>query len=77
MLAGTSRYSTAINGRFRGGYITRRYGRPDDGVHAIQLELAQDTYMDEKDLGYDETRAAGLAGTIRAMLEAFVEHGTK
>jgi N-formylglutamate deformylase len=36
-----------VNGRFKGGYITRRYGQPDRGVHAIQLELAQSTYMDE------------------------------
>ena len=36
-----SRYSTVVNDRFRGGYITRHYGNPDDGVYAIQLELAQ------------------------------------
>jgi N-formylglutamate deformylase len=40
-------YSSVLNGRFKGGYITRRYGRPGDGVHAVQLEMAQRAYMDE------------------------------
>ncbi|QGX96871.1 N-formylglutamate deformylase [Roseovarius faecimaris] len=40
-------YSSVTNGRFRGGWTTRHYGRPDDGWHAIQMELAQSTYMDE------------------------------
>lgn len=40
-------YSRITNGRFKGGYITRRYGRPDHGVHAIQMELACRAYMPE------------------------------
>jgi N-formylglutamate deformylase len=40
-------YSATLDGRFKGGYITRHYGRPGDGVHAVQLELSQRTYMDE------------------------------
>ena len=39
-VATASGYSTAINGRFKGGYITRRYGEPAAGVHALQLEIA-------------------------------------
>ena len=41
-------FSVASNGRFKGGYITRRYGKPAKGVHAIQLELSQRTYMEEE-----------------------------
>ena len=41
------RFTTVLNGRFKGGYITRHYGRPEDGVHAVQLEMVQDNYMDE------------------------------
>lgn len=41
-------YSSVLNGRFTGGYITRRYGKPANAVHAIQLELSQSTYMDEE-----------------------------
>lgn len=39
--------SLVVNGRFRGGWITRHYGRPEQGVHAIQMELAQSFYMEE------------------------------
>ena len=40
-------YDTAVNGRFKGGWTTRHYGRPSEGVHAIQMELAQCSYMEE------------------------------
>ena len=39
--------TTAINGRFKGGYITRHYGQPADDVHAVQLEMCQSLYMQE------------------------------
>jgi N-formylglutamate deformylase len=41
-------YSAVLNGRFKGGYITRRYGRPAEGVHAVQMEMAEAVYMDER-----------------------------
>jgi N-formylglutamate deformylase len=66
-------YSAALNGRFTGGYITRRYGRPGERVHAIQLELAEITYMDEAPpFEFDEARAARLRPHLRAMLAAMV-----
>ena len=40
-------FSTALNGRFKGGYITRHYGQPDQHIHAIQLEMCQSLYMQE------------------------------
>ena len=40
-------FSIAVNGRFKGGHITRFYGQPVEGVHAIQLEMCQCLYMDE------------------------------
>ena len=46
-IACASRFSAVINGRFKGGYITRHYGRPDQGVHAVQMELACRGYMRE------------------------------
>jgi N-formylglutamate amidohydrolase len=69
--ATASPYSSVVNGRFRGGFITRNYGTPHDGVHAMQLELTQHNYMDEKNLSYDAGRAGRLVDTIKAMLLAY------
>ena len=41
------KYDTVVNGRFKGGWTTRYYGKPDSDVHAIQMELAQRSYMNE------------------------------
>ena len=65
-------YGVVRNGRFKGGHITRHYGRPEEDTHAIQLELAQRTYMDEDSLDYDDAKATGLRDTLRAMLETFL-----
>ena len=64
-------FSLVVNGRFRGGFITRNYGAPADGIHAIQLELVQRNYMDEKKLSYDGGRAVGLSDGIKDMLQSF------
>lgn len=40
-------YDWVLNGRFKGGWTTRHYGRPAEGVQALQLELAQRAYMEE------------------------------
>jgi N-formylglutamate deformylase len=60
VLQGANRYSHVVNGRFKGGYITRHYGQPNAGVHAVQLELAQATYMDEASTHYLPEPASGL-----------------
>ena len=62
-------YSHVVNGRFKGGYITRHYGRPETGIEAVQLELAQYTYMDEDSFEYLPERAAPVQSVIRALLE--------
>ncbi|HXX11729.1 MAG TPA: N-formylglutamate deformylase [Burkholderiales bacterium] len=62
-------YTGVLDGRFKGGYITRRYGRPKEGVHAIQLELAQITYMQEEfPYSFDENRARTLRPPLKQML---------
>lgn len=56
------------NGRFRGGHITREKGRPDDGVHALQMEIAQEAYMIEDPPTWDPTRAAPMQATLHDLL---------
>lgn len=66
---GAGDFTHVRDARFRGGYITRNYGRPADGVHALQLEIAQAAYMDERPpFPYD----ADMAAPLRALLQALV-----
>jgi N-formylglutamate deformylase len=75
-----SPFSQVTNGRFKGGWTTRHYGRPDQGVHAIQMELACRGYMDEPDnpgetdwpTPYDLDRAAPLRLVLRRVLESCI-----
>jgi len=72
--AGAGDYTSVLNGRFKGGHISRRYGAPAQGVHAIQLEMAQCIYMDERPpFDYIAERAANVQRPLRAMLEAALE----
>jgi formiminoglutamase len=62
-------YRTAINGRFKGGWTTRHYGRPQQGYHAIQMELAQCNYMQEQaPWHFDDVRADKLRAILAGIL---------
>ncbi len=77
-------WSTVVNGRFKGGWTTRHYGRPEQGIHAIQMELAIRGYMDEPGEPneanwpppFDPRRAAPLAATLNDILKACIEFAT-
>src|SRR4249919_952169 len=75
VLAAQQQYSWIANGRFKGGYITRHYGSPAEGVDAVQLELAQYNYMDEDSFGWLDAPAARLVPTLRALIDAALEPG--
>ena len=64
-----------LNGRFRGGWTTRHYGRPEDGIHAIQMELAQSTYLasEEPPFDLDPGRASGLRPQLGKVLDEILE----
>lgn len=77
-LAGVCRaaegYTTVIDGRFKGGYITRHYGKPANNVHAVQLELSQRTYMDETwPFDYRPERAARVQAVLRRFVETLLD----
>jgi N-formylglutamate deformylase len=68
------RFGAVLNGRFKGGYITLHHGRPAERIHAVQLELAQRTYMQESPRGaWDAQRAQGAAELISRLLIRFVK----
>jgi N-formylglutamate deformylase len=67
-------FSFVFNGRFKGGHITRHYGNPAGGVHAIQLEMAQCLYMDEAaPFGYRPDLAGQVQPLLRELLTAAAE----
>jgi N-formylglutamate deformylase len=64
-------YTAVLNGRFKGGHITRHYGQPEQGIHAVQLEMTQCSYMQEVlPFDYLPDVAAGIQPHLRGMLEA-------
>jgi N-formylglutamate deformylase len=66
-----SGFTHVLNGRFKGGYITRHYGAPSAGVQAVQLEMCQCTYMSESPpYGYDEALAGRVQPVVRDMMAA-------
>lgn len=67
-------YTSVLNGRFKGGWTTRHYGRPDQGVHAIQMELAQFQYLETESapFAYSEAKAERLRATLKHILETLV-----
>ena len=52
-----SKFSVNHNFPFKGGYITRHFGRPSEGQHAMQLEMSKVNYMDDSEKNYDNKRA--------------------
>ena len=72
-VARASSYETVVNGRFKGGYITRHYGSPASGIHALQLEIAQRTYMNEETTEYEAHKARRVRATLHRLLQAFLD----
>jgi formiminoglutamase len=73
-------FSHIVNGRFKGGWITRHYGKPDQGIHAFQMELACRGYLAEPaspdetnwPAPYDGTFAAPMRKILKNLLESFI-----
>ena len=64
-------YTSILNGRFKGGWTTRHYGKPETGVHAIQMELAQSTHLatEAVPFAYDEAKADKLRVHLKSLLQ--------
>jgi N-formylglutamate deformylase len=68
-------FSHVVDGRFKGGYITRHYGRPDEGVQAVQMEMCWHCCMDitkPPAAAWDEVRAARVQTVLHALLQTML-----
>ena len=75
LLKKISGYSKVLNGRFKGGYITRTYGNPANKVHAVQLELSESVYMDESaPYGLREDLARKARPVLRSLLDEMLRY---
>jgi N-formylglutamate deformylase len=81
-LATGNTWTRVVNGRFKGGIITRAFGDPDKGVHAVQMELACRTYLDEPigpvsganwPLPYDPAYAEPIRATLRQIFNTCIQ----
>ena len=74
LFAAQSDFTQVVNGRFKGGYITRQYGRPEQGVHAVQLEMCWSAYMQEKvPYAWDGERAAKVQPLLKQMVQLLLD----
>jgi N-formylglutamate deformylase len=72
-LASQRGYTQVVDGRFKGGYITRACGRPAERVHAVQLEMCWSCYMDEvPPFSLDPVRADRLGAVLRSLVESLL-----
>jgi N-formylglutamate deformylase len=73
VLASAAAFTSVVNGRFKGGYVTRHYGDPARGVHALQLEIGQACYMDEAPpYAWDARRAAPLIDVLQRLVSVLL-----
>ncbi|KPQ08347.1 MAG: formimidoylglutamase HutG [Rhodobacteraceae bacterium HLUCCA12] len=75
MAGKAKRYTSILNGRFKGGWTTRHYGRPRAGYHAIQMELAQSTHLETESppFAYSADKAARLRPVLAGLLQRLAE----
>lgn len=82
MASASPTFTSVLDGRFKGGFITRHYGRPDQKVFALQLELSYSTYLqDGPPLAdgptLDPDRVARLKPVLQSMLETFLKEAPR
>ncbi|CAN7332748.1 N-formylglutamate deformylase [Bosea sp. LjRoot9] len=68
-------FSQIVNGRFKGGWITRHYGKPAEHVHAIQMEIALSAYLTDETppWTFDEAKAAKLQAALSSIIAAALD----
>jgi N-formylglutamate deformylase len=72
VFAAQSTFSHVLDGRFKGGHITRHFGRPADNVHAVQLEMCWRAYMQEDPPSWDGARAAAVTPLLQQLVQTML-----
>jgi len=74
VLAAQPRFGHVVDGRFKGGYITRHYGQPEQRIHAVQLEMCWRCYLDEsRPEAWHAARAAEASPLLQALVQALID----
>ena len=73
VLNGQDDFSHVKDGRFKGGFITRHFGRPDQGLHALQLEMSQTVYMREDPPQYDREAALHVQEFLKHLITRLLD----
>jgi N-formylglutamate deformylase len=68
------KYGVNHNSPFKGGHITRYFGKPENNIHALQLEMAKTNYMDDEELNFNEKRANEVRKVLRPIFESLIEY---
>jgi len=66
-------YSVNHNHPFKGGFITRYFGKPSENVHALQLEMTKINYMDDSETRYDKLRADKIRILLQRTFSKLIE----
>lgn len=68
-----SRFTTSHNFPFKGGYITRHFGKPASGQHALQLEMTKINYMDAGETMYDDDKAEKMRNLLKTVFQKLID----
>lgn len=73
----SGKYEVAHNHPFKGGFITRHFGKPQLQQHALQLEMCKDLYMNDTETTYDENKASEIQALLQKTLETLAVELTR
>ncbi len=66
-------YQVNLNTPFKGGHITRYFGKPEHDIHALQLEMNKILYMDDRELNFNEDRADKMRAVLKTTFEGLIQ----
>ena len=66
-------YTVSHNHPFKGGTITRSFGKPAERQHALQLEMTKVNYMDDNELTYNSERASTMRALLKKVFSKLIE----